>query len=127
MTCKQVQGPWTIQQYGAKQEWDEATNTIRWRYDGDHYTIPEIHVDIHVMFDGSGLRDRYPDGIVQTAEEVREIVALVRAAPRLRDTLAELIQACRDEGVQGMDRLLKVSEQILQYATTPVGIKEGIR
>lgn len=58
--------PWTAQPYGP----DEGTR----------FNIPQINIDIRMLYDGSGRRDIYPDGIVQTADEVVAIKNFILTA-----------------------------------------------
>lgn len=122
-----TKGPWTIKQYGPSEEGGRADGS-RWsRYNGSRYTINEIGVDVHPLYDGSGRKKEYPDGVIMRPEDVREVVALIQYAPDLRDALHGLLLALEFRNdAQQMAEAMQHAHLVLALATTPVGITEGV-
>ena len=44
------------------------------------YEIPELRVRVGPLYDGSGLRDRYPDGKIRTVEEAKQVAEMLVSA-----------------------------------------------
>lgn len=123
MDFSSLKGPWTIRQYGAVEDrYDEVNHRIIYKFTGERYRIQGPGIDVHVIYDGSNLKDKYPDGVIRGPQEVRATVALLRAAPDMRDALQRLVQATKAGDI--LDAMTN-AERVLAYATTPVGEQEG--
>lgn len=81
-------GPWTISPYGKNFNHE----TQQWEHDGSRWHINEPHIDVHPIFDGSGRRDKYPDGIIIGKEESTANALLIAAAPDLLESLAKALE-----------------------------------
>jgi hypothetical protein len=135
-----AKGPWTISQYGHYTYYGPDERELS-KYAGGRYTINEIGVDVHILINGSRkTTPDNPEGYIMRPEDVREVTALLRAAPDLRDALKRMLDMHSlmmkkvnhsasyydADTIREMNEAPSLARKALAYATTPVREDEGI-
>ncbi len=104
-----TRGPWTMEPYG--KTYNDKTD--EWEHLHGRWHINGPSVDVHPVFDGSGRKDKYPDGVIIGDEESTANAKLIAAAP---DMLAALQFVSKWEAMKPESRLTQQLHDAIQSA-----------